>query len=56
MNDANTNKTQTTGEGGRTVTGHGRHRGPVSQQDVMTAPRGRHRRPAKENEPVQGAA
>ncbi|MDN0194560.1 hypothetical protein [Streptomyces sp. S.PNR 29] len=30
--------------------GHGRHRGPVSQQDGETAPRGRHRKPAEETE------
>ncbi|WAX80347.1 hypothetical protein [Streptomyces sp. KMM 9044] len=53
MNDASTNQPQAA-EGGQTVTGHGKHRGPVSQQDATAAPRGRHRRPAKENEPVEG--
>ncbi|MEU3144471.1 MULTISPECIES: hypothetical protein [unclassified Streptomyces] len=52
MNDASTNQAQAT-EGGQTATGHGKHRGPVSQQDAMAAPRGRHRRPAEEKETAE---
>ncbi|GAA4048932.1 hypothetical protein GCM10022233_18980 [Streptomyces shaanxiensis] len=32
------------------VSGHGRHRGPVSAHDSETAPRGRHRKPVEETE------
>ncbi|PPS90290.1 hypothetical protein [Streptomyces sp. MH60] len=31
-------------------TGHGKHRGPVSSQEGVATPRGRHRRPAEESE------
>ncbi|CAL9442917.1 hypothetical protein SUDANB176_02284 [Streptomyces sp. enrichment culture] len=55
MNDASTNQPQTA-EGGQAAAGHGKHRGPVSTQDTDTAPRGRHRRPAEENERSEAAA
>ncbi|MFE9770486.1 hypothetical protein ACFYOV_02145 [Streptomyces sp. NPDC005931] len=55
MSDTMTNQPQSA-EGGRAAPGHGRHRGPVSTQDAETAPRGRHRRPAQENEPAEAAA
>ncbi|CAM5516355.1 hypothetical protein SHIRM173S_10995 [Streptomyces hirsutus] len=55
MNDASTNQPQTA-NGGQTAAGHGKHRGPVSWQDTTTAPRGRHRRPAEENEHGERAA
>jgi len=29
--------------------GHGKHRGPVSAQDEVTAPSGRHRKPSDED-------
>ncbi|MFI2435647.1 hypothetical protein [Streptomyces sp. NPDC018693] len=31
------------------ISGHGRHRGPVSQHDSDVAPRGRHRKPARQD-------
>ncbi|MFJ8809721.1 hypothetical protein [Streptomyces sp. NPDC102490] len=31
-------------------TGHGKHRGPVSSQEGVASPRGRHRKPAEESE------
>ncbi|WP_395571636.1 hypothetical protein [Streptomyces sp. BK79] len=51
MNDASTTQpTQADGaDVSETVTGHGRHRGPVSRQDGTAAPRGRHRKPAEES-------
>ncbi|MFI8303087.1 hypothetical protein ACIF80_06495 [Streptomyces sp. NPDC085927] len=55
MNDASTNQPRTV-DGGQIAVGHGKHRGPVSRQDTTTAPRGRHRRPAGENEHVETAA
>jgi hypothetical protein len=30
--------------------GHGRHRGPVSAQEDEATPRGRHRKPAEQND------
>ncbi|MFD5374432.1 hypothetical protein ACFWJE_08435 [Streptomyces griseoincarnatus] len=36
--------------------GHGRHRGPVSTQEAETSPRGRHRKPAQENDRGEQAA
>ncbi|GGW91920.1 hypothetical protein GCM10010297_12180 [Streptomyces malachitofuscus] len=55
MNDVRTNEAQSV-EDGQAAAGHGRHRGPVSTQDAETSPRGRHRRPAQENEPAESAA
>ncbi|SDC17893.1 hypothetical protein [Streptomyces prasinopilosus] len=55
MNDASTNQSQSA-DGGQIAVGHGKHRGPVSRQDATTAPRGRHRRPAGENEHAGSAA
>ncbi|MGE9282888.1 hypothetical protein ACP4B2_30700 [Streptomyces rochei] len=52
MNDASTTQpTQADGaDVSEPVTGHGRHRGPVSSHDGAEAPRGRHRKPAEESE------
>jgi hypothetical protein len=32
------------------VSGHGKHRGPVSANDAEVTPRGRHRKPAEQTE------
>ncbi|GHH93909.1 hypothetical protein [Streptomyces capillispiralis] len=55
MNDVSTHVPQSA-ESGQDAAGHGRHRGPVSTQDAETSPRGRHRRPAQENEHAESAA
>ncbi|MEU3994383.1 hypothetical protein AB0E76_01005 [Streptomyces fungicidicus] len=55
MNDVSTNKPQSA-EGGQSASGHGRHRGPVSTQDVEASPHGRHRRPEQANEHRESAA
>ncbi|NKQ27692.1 hypothetical protein [Streptomyces galbus] len=51
MSDAST--TQALSAGAQEVTGHGRHRGPVSSHDGDTAPRGRHRKPAQQGQQGQ---
>ncbi|WNM34799.1 hypothetical protein RKE30_32730 [Streptomyces sp. Li-HN-5-11] len=51
MSDAST--TQPLSAGAQELLGHGKHRGPVSAQDGETAPRGRHRKPAKPVTPVE---
>ncbi|MFE7432675.1 hypothetical protein ACIPH4_28835 [Streptomyces tendae] len=52
MNDAST--TQPIQAAGADVfetdTGHGKHRGPVSSQEGVATPKGRHRKPAEETE------
>ncbi|MFD5282861.1 hypothetical protein [Streptomyces rubrogriseus] len=52
MNDAST--TQPMQAAGADVpetdTGHGKHRGPVSSQEGVVTPKGRHRKPAEESE------
>lgn len=55
MNDVSTNQARTA-EDGQATAGHGRHRGPVSTQEADVSPRGRHRRPAPENEHAESAA
>ncbi|WP_399884427.1 hypothetical protein ACGH7X_11810 [Streptomyces sp. BBFR51] len=52
MNDASTNQPiQAAGaDVSETDTGHGKHRGPVSSQEGVATPQGRHRRPAEESE------
>ncbi|MEU5226275.1 hypothetical protein AB0G55_27085 [Streptomyces toyocaensis] len=49
MSDVMTHQAQSV-EDGQAAAGHGRHRGPVSTQEADTSPRGRHRRPAEQNE------
>ncbi|WP_282082976.1 hypothetical protein [Streptomyces tendae] len=52
MNDAST--TQPIQAAGADVsesdTGHGKHRGPISSQEGVATPKGRHRKPAEETE------
>ncbi|MBU6534040.1 hypothetical protein ACFUIW_17830 [Streptomyces sp. NPDC057245] len=52
MNDAST--TQPIQADGADVpetdAGHGKHRGPVSSQEHVATPQGRHRKPAEESE------
>ncbi|MEU4655838.1 hypothetical protein AB0G32_18150 [Streptomyces sp. NPDC023723] len=51
MNDASTNQPMRADGADVRATadfGHGRHRGPVSAQDAETAPQGRHRKEAAE--------
>nr|WP_215204921.1 hypothetical protein [Streptomyces sp. CHD11] len=55
MSDVMTHQAQST-EDGQSTAGHGRHRGPVSTQEPDVSPRGRHRRPAPENEHAESAA
>ncbi|MEV5755293.1 hypothetical protein AB0L61_00740 [Streptomyces tendae] len=52
MNDASTTQPiQAAGaDVSETDTGHGKHRGPVSSQEAVATPKGRHRKPAKETE------
>ncbi|MCW5249127.1 MULTISPECIES: hypothetical protein [unclassified Streptomyces] len=54
MSNASTNQpTQASGADVQgAATGHGRHRGPVSEQEGQAAPNGRHRRPAEEAGPA----
>ncbi|WP_432137715.1 MULTISPECIES: hypothetical protein [unclassified Streptomyces] len=55
MSDASTTQPlPSEGQGAQEASGHGRHRGPVSQHDSDTAPRGRHRKPAHQE--AQAAA
>ncbi|MFJ4481983.1 hypothetical protein ACIP3D_06550 [Streptomyces longwoodensis] len=53
MSDAST--TQGLSAGVQEVTGHGRHRGPVSHHDGDAAPRGRHRKPAQQGQQANSA-
>ncbi|MEU5625240.1 MULTISPECIES: hypothetical protein [Streptomyces] len=52
MNDASTTQPiQAAGaDVSETDTGHGKHRGPVSSQEGVATPKGRHRKPAEETE------
>ncbi|MDT3726148.1 hypothetical protein ROS62_15170 [Streptomyces sp. DSM 41972] len=55
MSDVITHERQPV-EADQVTAGHGRHRGPVSTQESQASPRGRHRRPAQENEHAEPAA
>ncbi|MFG2677746.1 hypothetical protein [Streptomyces sp. NPDC048392] len=52
MNDTSTNRPMRVAgaDVSETGTGHGKHRGPVSSQEGVVTPRGRHRKPAEESE------